>query len=98
MIELQHLVGFQKKIKNGIAFTNHATLFYVGGQTGVFHNIKKNRQKFLPLSEKNEFTAMALGAKNLLALASKRLTPKIMIYNLKSTETYTLTNPANVKK
>lgn len=93
MCELQKIIGFQKEIRNGIVFAKYSTLFYIAGQTGVFHNVRKHSQEFLPIKENNTFTAMALGDMNLLALASKGSSPKLMIYNLKSRESHLLPNP-----
>lgn len=90
MCELQLIVGFKKEIRNSFVFSGKSTIFYISGQTGIHHNLKHNRQRFFPLIEKNEFTAMALNGKNLLALASKGLTPKLTIYNLKSSDKFIL--------
>lgn len=90
MCELQRIVGFKKEIRNSFVFSGKSTIFYISGQTGILHSLKHNRQTFFPIIEKNEFTAMALNGKNLLALASKGLAPKLTIYNLKSNDRFTL--------
>lgn len=97
MCELQRIIGLQHKVKGGIVFQKYSTLFYLSGQTGIFHSLKDDVQGFYPISEISEFTAMALGEKNILALATKGLAPKIEIHNLKLVDKYTLPNPTSFK-
>lgn len=90
MCELQRIVGFKKEIRNSLVFSGKSTIFYISGQTGIHHSLKHNGQRFFPVIETNEFTAMALNGNNLLALASKGLAPKLTIYNLKSSDKFIL--------
>ena len=92
MCELQRIIGYNKEIKNGLVFSGKSTIFYISGQTGVHHSLKDDVQRFFPLIERDEFTAMELNRKNLLALASKNVSPKLAIYNLKSNDKFILPN------
>lgn len=92
MCELERIIGFNKEIRNGLVFSGKSTIFYISGQTGVHHSLKNDTQKFFPVAENDEFTTMALNGKNLLALASKGLVLKLMIYNLKSNDKFSLPN------
>lgn len=99
ILSLSKVVGYQSSVRGNVGFSNHNVLFYLSGQIGVYHDLKKTKpQKFVNLREDNWVTAIAFGLDNFLAAATKGKSPNISVFNLKTQEKVMLPKPEGLSR